>query len=108
MTVRRERRRDPKTGAEREFWIVDVVFAHADGRHQRVRKVPPIQTKRGAEAYEHQLRQSMLDGSYGREEVPTEALARSARGLLGRSRPGARGVTTSSKSGGCALDDGDV
>jgi len=40
--------------------------------------------------------------------IETEALARSARGLLGRSRPGARGVTTSSKSGGCALDDGDV
>ena len=27
MSVRRIKRRDPKTGALRQFWMVDVVFA---------------------------------------------------------------------------------
>jgi len=41
MSVRRITRRDPKTGARREFWMVDVVFEHVDGRVERVRKVSP-------------------------------------------------------------------
>jgi hypothetical protein len=59
MSVRRESRRDPATGAAREFWMVDIVFEHADGRVERVRKVSPVQSLRGAEAYERQLRQSL-------------------------------------------------
>ena len=46
-----------------------------DGRAQRIRKFSPVQTKRGAEQYEQQLRQSLLDGTYGKqeeEEVPRE------------------------------------
>ena len=42
MSVRRNTRRDPKTGAPRQFWMVDVVFEHADGRRERVRKVSPV------------------------------------------------------------------
>jgi len=66
MSVRRETRRDPETGATRQFWMVDIVFEHADGRVERIRKVSPVQTHRGAEAYERQIRQSLLEG---REEV---------------------------------------
>jgi integrase len=68
MSVRRVRRRDPKTGAVREFWLVDIDFERANGERERVRKVSPVHTRRGAEEYERQLRASLLDGTYGREE----------------------------------------
>jgi integrase len=72
MSVRWERRRDPRTGAERKFLIVDVVFEHPDGREERVRKVSPVQTRRGAEEYERQVRHDLLMGRYGiGKEVPT-------------------------------------
>jgi integrase len=71
MSVRRESRREPATGATREFWMVDIVFEHADGRVERVRKVSPVQSLRGAEAYERQLRQSLLEGREEVDEAPT-------------------------------------
>ncbi len=71
MTVRREKRRDPETGAERWFWMVDVAFQHADGRVERARKVSPVQTKRGAQEYERQLRDALLNPKKPRKEVPT-------------------------------------
>jgi integrase len=73
MSVRRNTRRDPKTGATRQFWMVDVVFEHVDGRVERLRKVAPVQTKRGAEEYERRLRAELLNPSPKRMEVPTLA-----------------------------------
>jgi len=73
MSVRRAKRRDPKTGAEKQFWIVDVVFEHADGRVERVRKVAPVASRRGAEEFERQLRASLLSPVAPRKEVPTFA-----------------------------------
>lgn len=71
MSVRRRSYRDPKTGSVEDVWMVDVNFVHPDGREQRIRKVSPINTRRGAEEYERQLRASLLDGSFMREEVRT-------------------------------------
>jgi integrase len=71
MSVRRDTKRDPATGALREYWIVDVDYEHPDGRRQRVRKVSPVQSRRGAEQYERDLRQALADGSFGRKEAPT-------------------------------------
>jgi integrase len=68
MSVRRRKWTDPATGMVREAWIVDVMFQHPDGRKERVRKVSPVQTKRGAEQYERELRQTLLDGTHGRKE----------------------------------------
>lgn len=42
-------------------WWVDFTFRHADGRKERVRRASPVDTKAGAEAYEHQLRQRLLE-----------------------------------------------
>ena len=67
MSVRREERRDPVTGAVRKFWIVDVNFEHPSGKRERVRKVSPVQTQRGAEHYERELRSALLGGTFGRE-----------------------------------------
>jgi len=56
MSVRREERRDPVTGAVQKYWIVDANFQHPDGKSERVRKVLPVQNQRGAEHYERELR----------------------------------------------------
>lgn len=79
MSVRKRQWRDPSTGERKEVWMVDIEFTRADGsKSPRVRKVSPVQTKRGTEDYERQLRQSLLDGTYKRKEeepkvVPTLA-----------------------------------
>jgi integrase len=55
---------------------VDVDFELAGGKRERVRKVSPVQTRRGSEEFERQIRQALLDGSYFKpaeevKEVPT-------------------------------------
>jgi len=50
---------------------VDIVFEHADGRVERIRKVGPVHTHRGAEAYERQIRQSLLEGREKIADVPS-------------------------------------
>jgi integrase len=54
---------------------VDVVFEHPDGHVERERKVSPVQTRRGAEQYERDLRQTLLIGDRKKErsEIPTLA-----------------------------------
>jgi integrase len=76
MSVRHVTRRDPKTGAARKYWMIDVVYEHPDGRSERVRKVSPVQGRRGAEQHERNIRQALCEGTYGREEkTPTPTLA---------------------------------
>jgi len=75
MSVRRRTWTDPVAGKTVDAWFVDVKFKPPVGREKRIRKVSPVQTKRGAEQYEQQLRQSLLDGTYGKqeeEEAPRE------------------------------------
>jgi len=74
MSVRLRQWKDT-SGKEHEAWWVDVQFQHADGRLERIRKASPVNTRRGAEQYERNLRQSLLEGRYGKEaqEVPTLA-----------------------------------
>lgn len=67
MSVRRASVKCGRTGSEVIRWVVDVNYVHANGRNQRVRKISPVQTRRGAEAYEQQLRLSLLSGEYGKE-----------------------------------------
>ncbi len=72
MTVRRAKRRDPETGTMRAFYIVDVVFQPPDGgRAKRIRRVPPVQTRRGAEQYEQRMRAALLAGTWGKEAKKT-------------------------------------
>jgi hypothetical protein len=69
MTVRRQKRRDPKTGAVREFWIVDLVLAMPSGETKRIRRVSPVQTSQGARQHERELCRAFQDGSLAEEEV---------------------------------------
>jgi integrase len=52
--------------------MIDVVFEYPDGRIERHRKVSPVQTRRGAESFEQQLRATLLTGTFGRKEEPEE------------------------------------
>ena len=75
MSVRRRKWRGRKTGADKEVWVVDVKYQLPTGVTIRVRKTSPVPTKRGAEEYERQLRQSLLDGTFGKEtKEPTPTL----------------------------------
>ena len=64
MSVRRRDYRDPATGRMSAVWMIDVVFRHPDGRRQRVRRVSPVQTRRGAEEYERSVRQALLTSKF--------------------------------------------
>jgi len=77
MSVRLRQWKDKRTGKQCEAWMVDVQFQHADGRIERVRKASPVNTRRGSEQYERDLRLALVHGRYGKEvvaeEVPTLA-----------------------------------
>lgn len=79
MSVRRERIRCPKTGKERFYWRVDIVYEHPDGSSQRVRKNSPVNTRKGAEQYERQLRQQLLEGTYKKQRKEEEPDAKERR-----------------------------
>lgn len=71
MAVRRRQWTD-KAGKQHEAWMVDVAFERPDGRVVRFRKISPVNTRRGAEEYERQVRQELLDGDRQRRKpVPT-------------------------------------
>ena len=66
MTVRKRTWRDSK-GRAHTTWTIDFVFTHANGATERIRKTSPVPTKRGAEAYEREVRNALLAGTYEKE-----------------------------------------
>ncbi len=44
-------------------WHADFRFQHSDGSVERVRKRSPVQSKAGADEFEHQLRTALLDST---------------------------------------------
>ncbi|EDM74262.1 Phage integrase [Plesiocystis pacifica SIR-1] len=75
MSVRKRKWRD-KQGRQHERWMVHIEHTWPDGRKQTIRKVSPVQTKRGAEQYERELRKQLvsgeiLKGGAKRRKVPT-------------------------------------
>ncbi|NOK04815.1 MULTISPECIES: tyrosine-type recombinase/integrase [Myxococcus] len=57
-----------KEGKVQEAWWVDVKYQHPDGRVERIRKASPLNTRRGAEEYERQVRHALLTGTFGKEK----------------------------------------
>ena len=49
-------------------WIVDIDFVNPDGTKKRVRKSSPVNTRRGAEQFEREIRQSLLNRTYQDEK----------------------------------------
>ena len=56
---------------KRKGWIVDIVYTFPDGRKERKKRKSPVQTRRGAEAYERQLRESLLNPGHPPRQIPT-------------------------------------
>ena len=48
-------------------WMVEITYQHTDGRKEIIRKTSPVQTKRGAEQFETQLRMALMSGTYGKK-----------------------------------------
>jgi hypothetical protein len=77
MSVRRKGPKDPKTGKNTGPYFIDIdtrkLFNVPDRLKPRVRRVSIVQTRRGAEQYERQVRQQLLDGTFEqkRKEIPT-------------------------------------
>ncbi|MFV8755771.1 tyrosine-type recombinase/integrase [Nannocystaceae bacterium ST9] len=67
MSVRKRKWVD-KQGRTQEKWMIHIKHTHPDGSRQIIRKISPVQTRRGAEQYERELRQSLLDGSLTKKE----------------------------------------
>ncbi len=73
MTVRK-RRWTTKAGEIKETWMVHIEVTNPDGsKGKPIRRKSPIQTRRGAEAFERQLRQQLVAGTWNtqKKEVPT-------------------------------------
>ena len=60
-----------KGKARKEVWIVDFLYVHPSGKRDRVRRKSPVNTKRGAEQYERELRAAILNPPPKVKEVPT-------------------------------------
>ena len=71
MSVRKRKWRD-KQGRVLEKWMVHIEYTSPTGSQQTIRKVSPVQTKRGAEQFEREVRQALLDGSIGKEQTQTQ------------------------------------
>ncbi|MBZ4336449.1 site-specific integrase [Corallococcus sp. AS-1-12] len=66
MSVRLRKYND-KNGKPQQVWFVDIKFKHANGKVERVRKDSPLNTRRGAEQYERDVRAALLMGTFGKE-----------------------------------------
>ena len=75
MSVRKRKWRD-QHGRQREKWMIHVEYTAPDGRKQTIRKVSPVQTKRGAEQFEREIRAQLLSGDWkgGRKTKQTPTL----------------------------------
>jgi integrase len=62
MSVRKRKWVDAK-GSSRASWVVHVKHKHPDGSVQNIRKTSPVQTRRGAEQYEREIRRALAEGS---------------------------------------------
>ena len=97
MTVRRRGKR----------WMIDIDYTHPTGQLQRVRKVSPIQTRRGTEQYEREVRQALADGTYGKEVEPQRRLTVASAGSFPRSPDGEDEPQANQASADEAHDDQD-
>ena len=70
-----------------EYWLVDVEYRRPDGTTQRVKRVPRVQTRRGAEQYEREVLASLANGTFNqkpskKEEKPKVLFADFAKRFL--------------------------
>jgi integrase len=66
----RQRRWKDKKGRMQSSWQVHVCFPAPDGQVREIRRTSPVNTRRGAEEYERQLRTRLLNGSLEKASRP--------------------------------------
>ncbi len=66
MSVRLRKWKDQE-GTVQQSWIVDVKYRYPDGTVRAVRQTSPVQTRRGAEQHERQIREALQNGTYERK-----------------------------------------
>ncbi|MCX4239436.1 tyrosine-type recombinase/integrase [Paraliomyxa miuraensis] len=66
MTVRK---------SQRGRWMIDAHIRLLDGSVVRVRKVSPVQSKRGAKKYEQDVREKVVAGTWGKTAEPSPTFA---------------------------------
>ncbi|MFO7565203.1 MAG: tyrosine-type recombinase/integrase [Enhygromyxa sp.] len=98
MTVRKRKWRD-KQARQHEKWMIHIEHTWPDGRKQTIRKVSPVQTKRGAEQYERELRLQLVSGQWKEEVKKVPTLAEFAEEFLGYQRTLNKPDTMASKEG---------
>jgi len=70
----RQRSWKDKKGRMQSSWQVHVCFPKPDGQVREIRRASPVNTRRGAEEYERQLRTRLLDGSFERPDKAPEVV----------------------------------
>jgi integrase len=73
MSVRKRKWRD-KQGRQHTRWMIHIEHSWPDGRKQTIRKISPVQTKRGAEQYEREVRKQLVSGTWKegpKKQTPT-------------------------------------
>jgi integrase len=89
-----------KHGRERSAWCVDVDFKAPDGSgSRRIRETSPVNTRRGAEDYERQLRNSLLAGTYGKKRDTAPTLEEFSKAFLEHADTNNKPATRSAKDG---------
>lgn len=73
MSVRRRKWTD-SAGVKHEAWLVDVQVADRSGRVRRVQRVSPINNRRAAEKFEHELREQLLNSADDAPAITAEAV----------------------------------
>jgi integrase len=73
MSVRRRKWRDA-AGVHHEAWLVDVQVVDRSGRVRRVQRVSPINNRRAAEKFEHELREHLLNSEEPEQTAVAHAL----------------------------------
>lgn len=69
MSVNRRKWRDPKTGKQKSCFEIYIDRRKLDGVEKPVRKKAKIQTRRGAEQEEREIREAIACGTYDQKEV---------------------------------------
>jgi integrase len=76
MSVRKRKWLD-REGRVHQRWMIHIRHKHPDGTVAEIRKVSPVNTKRGAERYERELRAQVLAAAAKRNESNTATAATS-------------------------------
>lgn len=75
MSVRKREYLNRDGKVAQTFWEVDVSFVTPEGKRRRVRKALKKENKRQALRYEKELRNSLIEGTYDREDKQVPTLA---------------------------------